>query len=132
MRARTEKHWRKLLIHVINCLYDYDGVSWITGLSLVLFFATVTQRCVGTAAHSSQAALCSLNILQIAVSDLHRRRNSKMADDDDDRSNSLLSYELLRWLVETPSRDIYRYRMLNVSAVQHWSLVGSSLLLPAH
>jgi len=27
------------------------------------------------------------------------------------------SYELLRWLVETLSRDIRRYRMLNVSAV---------------
>ena len=29
----------------------------------------------------------------------------------------MTSYELLRWLVETLSRDIHHYRMLNVSAV---------------
>jgi len=29
----------------------------------------------------------------------------------------MTNYELLRWLVETPSRDIRHYRMLNVSAV---------------
>jgi len=29
----------------------------------------------------------------------------------------MTNYELLRWLVETPSRDVEHYRMLNVSAV---------------
>ena len=29
----------------------------------------------------------------------------------------MTNYELLRWLVETPSRDIHRYWMLNVSAI---------------
>jgi len=27
--------------------------------------------------------------------------------------------ELLRWLVEMPSRDVHHYRMMNVSAVDH-------------
>ena len=35
----------------------------------------------------------------------------------DNKHCRMTNYELLRWLVETPSRDIRHYRMLNVSAV---------------
>jgi len=34
----------------------------------------------------------------------------------------MTNYELLRWLVETLSRDIRHYRILNVSAVNGWTI----------